>query len=172
MQNIDGLHIKAGSTDVVELHGSLWKTRCCHCKAVETNTDMPICPALDGKVHLYHNTKFHFLILESLHGPLLLPHFLLHMRYPWPWLVILHEIGCVFLCQISTISRNLHQFPFHHPSFSWVFPFFVRKQRALVTRLESIYLSLEGGVNRAVTVDVMYDGHKRWRIGQQILHSR
>jgi NAD-dependent deacetylase sirtuin 5 len=48
-QNIDGLHIKAGSTDVVELHGSLWKTRCCHCKAVETNTDMPICPALDGK---------------------------------------------------------------------------------------------------------------------------
>ncbi|KAG0586801.1 hypothetical protein KC19_2G118500 [Ceratodon purpureus] len=48
-QNIDGLHARAGSNDVVELHGSLWKTRCCHCKAVETNRDMPICAALDGK---------------------------------------------------------------------------------------------------------------------------
>ncbi|XP_024399903.1 NAD-dependent protein deacylase isoform X1 [Physcomitrium patens] len=48
-QNIDGLHAKAGSTDVVELHGSLWETRCCHCKAVEANRNMPICPALDGK---------------------------------------------------------------------------------------------------------------------------
>lgn len=50
MQNIDGLHVKAGSTDVVELHGSMWKTRCCNCSDVQTNTDMPICAALEGKV--------------------------------------------------------------------------------------------------------------------------
>ncbi|KAL2610324.1 hypothetical protein R1flu_028897 [Riccia fluitans] len=30
-QNIDGLHMQAGSTEVVELHGSLWKARSCHC---------------------------------------------------------------------------------------------------------------------------------------------
>ncbi|KAG6543614.1 hypothetical protein Mapa_014977 [Marchantia paleacea] len=48
-QNIDGLHAQAGSTDVVELHGSLWKTRCCHCNDVRENRDMPICAALDGK---------------------------------------------------------------------------------------------------------------------------
>lgn len=47
-QNIDGLHQKAGST-VIELHGSLWKTRCCTCNDVQENLDMPICPALDGK---------------------------------------------------------------------------------------------------------------------------
>jgi len=27
-QNIDGLHQKAGSTDVIEVHGSLWRARC------------------------------------------------------------------------------------------------------------------------------------------------
>ena len=27
-QNIDGLHARAGSADVVELHGSLWRVRC------------------------------------------------------------------------------------------------------------------------------------------------
>ena len=27
-QNIDGMHQRAGSTDVVELHGSLWRLRC------------------------------------------------------------------------------------------------------------------------------------------------
>ncbi|KAL2653814.1 hypothetical protein R1flu_021942 [Riccia fluitans] len=48
-QNIDGLHMQAGSTEVVELHGSLWKTRCCHCGDVQENREMPICAALDGK---------------------------------------------------------------------------------------------------------------------------
>src|SRR5262245_28830051 len=27
-QNIDGLHQRAGSRDVIELHGSIWRTRC------------------------------------------------------------------------------------------------------------------------------------------------
>eukprot|EP00249_Psilotum_nudum_P003629 c17095_g1_i1 orf=338-1273(-) len=48
-QNIDGLHWNAGSTDVVEMHGSLWKTRCCSCADIQENLDMPICSALDGK---------------------------------------------------------------------------------------------------------------------------
>ena len=30
-QNIDGLHQKAGSRNVVELHGSIWRTRCIDC---------------------------------------------------------------------------------------------------------------------------------------------
>jgi NAD-dependent deacetylase len=32
-QNIDGLHQKAGSRDVIELHGSIWRTRCVRCHA-------------------------------------------------------------------------------------------------------------------------------------------
>ncbi|MFN2512226.1 MAG: NAD-dependent deacetylase [Pyrinomonadaceae bacterium] len=32
-QNIDGLHQKAGSRDVVELHGSIWRVRCIDCAA-------------------------------------------------------------------------------------------------------------------------------------------
>jgi NAD-dependent deacetylase len=30
-QNVDGLHLRAGSRRVVELHGSLWRTRCSRC---------------------------------------------------------------------------------------------------------------------------------------------
>ena len=30
-QNVDGLHALAGSPDVIELHGSLWRTRCSRC---------------------------------------------------------------------------------------------------------------------------------------------
>ena len=32
-QNIDGLHQKAGSTSVVELHGNIWRARCVECHA-------------------------------------------------------------------------------------------------------------------------------------------
>jgi NAD-dependent deacetylase len=32
-QNIDGLHQKAGSKNVIELHGSIWRTRCISCGA-------------------------------------------------------------------------------------------------------------------------------------------
>lgn len=32
-QNIDGLHQKAGSRDVVELHGNIWRARCVSCNA-------------------------------------------------------------------------------------------------------------------------------------------
>jgi NAD-dependent protein deacetylase/lipoamidase len=32
-QNIDGLHQQAGSRDVIELHGSIWRARCLTCSA-------------------------------------------------------------------------------------------------------------------------------------------
>ena len=32
-QNVDGLHQAAGSRDVVELHGNLWRARCTRCRA-------------------------------------------------------------------------------------------------------------------------------------------
>jgi NAD-dependent protein deacetylase/lipoamidase len=32
-QNIDGLHQKAGSKDVIELHGNIWRARCVSCHA-------------------------------------------------------------------------------------------------------------------------------------------
>lgn len=32
-QNVDGLHSLAGSSKVLELHGSLWRMRCTHCNA-------------------------------------------------------------------------------------------------------------------------------------------
>jgi NAD-dependent deacetylase len=34
-QNIDGLHQAAGSRDVVELHGNIWRARCTACGALE-----------------------------------------------------------------------------------------------------------------------------------------
>ncbi|CAK9798884.1 NAD-dependent protein deacylase sirtuin-5, mitochondrial [Anthophora plagiata] len=48
-QNIDELHQRAGAKDVIELHGSLYKTRCTVCHDVAINKNIPICPALEGK---------------------------------------------------------------------------------------------------------------------------
>ncbi|MFZ5445831.1 MAG: SIR2 family NAD-dependent protein deacylase [Myxococcota bacterium] len=49
-QNIDGLHQAAGSSRVVELHGSLWKSRCSRCDrepfaddALHEPTRLPAC---------------------------------------------------------------------------------------------------------------------------------
>jgi NAD-dependent deacetylase len=37
-QNIDGLHQKAGSADVIELHGNIWRARCTTCgMAIDLN---------------------------------------------------------------------------------------------------------------------------------------
>ncbi|MCC6527259.1 MAG: NAD-dependent deacylase, partial [Polyangiaceae bacterium] len=41
-QNIDGLHARAGATDVIELHGSLWRLRCPRCGSVEPSTAVPL----------------------------------------------------------------------------------------------------------------------------------
>lgn len=44
-QNVDGLHQKAGCTDVLELHGSLWKLKCTNCDHYWDSTEVPL-PAL------------------------------------------------------------------------------------------------------------------------------
>lgn len=41
-QNVDGLHLEAGSRNVVELHGNIWKVRCTACGEVSDNRDVPI----------------------------------------------------------------------------------------------------------------------------------
>jgi len=41
-QNIDGLHQKAGSTNVTELHGNIWKQRCIEEKTISENHDVPL----------------------------------------------------------------------------------------------------------------------------------
>ena len=39
-QNIDRLHQAAGSTDVIEMHGSLWQTQCTKCGIAKENRTM------------------------------------------------------------------------------------------------------------------------------------
>lgn len=58
-QNVDGLHARAGSKSLVELHGNLYKTRCTKCKEVLVNTDSPICE-VRKTIYFYlslHNLK-------------------------------------------------------------------------------------------------------------------
>merc|ERR1712032_1056184 len=48
-QNIDELHTTAGTKDLLELHGSLFRVRCLDCDEVSENGDSPICKALEGR---------------------------------------------------------------------------------------------------------------------------
>nr|XP_054607983.1 NAD-dependent protein deacylase sirtuin-5, mitochondrial isoform X2 [Nothobranchius furzeri] len=48
-QNIDELHRRAGSKNILEIHGSLFRTRCMSCGHEEANYNSPICAALEGK---------------------------------------------------------------------------------------------------------------------------
>ena len=41
-QNVDGLHERAGSKNILELHGNIWKVRCSVCGIVSENHDLPI----------------------------------------------------------------------------------------------------------------------------------
>lgn len=41
-QNIDGLHMKAGSVNIIEMHGSLWKMRCTHCPSRWKDHNVPL----------------------------------------------------------------------------------------------------------------------------------
>lgn len=43
-QNIDGLHARAGSRNVYELHGSMWRIRCERCRTLVDNHDVPLVP--------------------------------------------------------------------------------------------------------------------------------
>jgi len=48
-QNIDELHRRAGTENLIELHGSLFRIICTSCRAVAINNESPICEALRGK---------------------------------------------------------------------------------------------------------------------------
>jgi len=43
-QNVDGLHERAGSRNVVKLHGDIWRVRCMGCAAEEPNEVVPLDP--------------------------------------------------------------------------------------------------------------------------------
>lgn len=43
-QNIDGLHQKAGSRNLLELHGNLWWVRCTACRRLEEDRTVPLPP--------------------------------------------------------------------------------------------------------------------------------
>ncbi len=52
-QNVDGLHQRAGSRNVIELHGNIWRVRCTGCGRVKTLTKPPerippLCEACGG----------------------------------------------------------------------------------------------------------------------------
>jgi NAD-dependent deacetylase len=47
-QNVDGLHQRAGSRNVLELHGNLREARCFDCGARSPWKDEPSCPACGG----------------------------------------------------------------------------------------------------------------------------
>ena len=47
-QNIDELHRRAGTEDLLELHGSLFRVKCTKCGDITSNYDSPICTALQG----------------------------------------------------------------------------------------------------------------------------
>ncbi|MBP3954319.1 NAD-dependent deacylase [Gemmata sp. G18] len=54
-QNVDGLHLEAGSVNVLEIHGSLRQTRCTACESVanrglEPLGDAPECPQCHGRL--------------------------------------------------------------------------------------------------------------------------
>jgi NAD-dependent deacetylase len=52
-QNVDGLHRMAGSRNVLELHGNLWRVRCVGCGATTEDLSVPLpipphCPECNG----------------------------------------------------------------------------------------------------------------------------
>jgi NAD-dependent deacetylase len=52
-QNVDGLHEMAGSENILELHGNIWKVKCTLCDYIDYNYDVPItippqCPECEG----------------------------------------------------------------------------------------------------------------------------
>lgn len=49
-QNVDGLHVRAGSRDVIELHGNLRESRCdrCNGRVAWSQTEQPVCSTCGG----------------------------------------------------------------------------------------------------------------------------
>jgi NAD-dependent deacetylase len=54
-QNVDGLHVRAGSSDVIELHGNIWHNLCADCRKPVPEADLgagipPVCPHCKGHI--------------------------------------------------------------------------------------------------------------------------
>ena len=51
-QNVDGLHQRAGSRDIIEFHGNLFENRCfvegCVVTDADTSAEVPVCPGCNG----------------------------------------------------------------------------------------------------------------------------
>ena len=43
-QNVDGLHERAGSRNVIRLHGDIWRLRCVRCRAERQDASVPLDP--------------------------------------------------------------------------------------------------------------------------------
>lgn len=41
-QNVDGLHAKAGTQHLSEIHGNIWKVRCTQCHTITENHEVPL----------------------------------------------------------------------------------------------------------------------------------
>jgi len=59
-QNIDGLHRRAGSEHILEIHGNIWQARCTECPCVFSEPrdplplpDLPVCPDCGGLARPY-----------------------------------------------------------------------------------------------------------------------
>lgn len=50
-QNVDGLHARAGSKNILELHGNLFRTRCLGCWVLEESFAVPIAQKLPPLCH-------------------------------------------------------------------------------------------------------------------------
>nr|WKF43931.1 sirtuin-5-like protein [Dugesia japonica] len=48
-QNVDGLHKRAGSKEIIPIHGELFETRCTKCDNIKENFNSPICEALKNR---------------------------------------------------------------------------------------------------------------------------
>ena len=65
-QNIDELHKQAGSNNILELHGSLFRVRCTNCGKETENKDSPICESLMGKEAPEPNAKSNRIDIKDL----------------------------------------------------------------------------------------------------------
>jgi NAD-dependent deacetylase len=57
-QNVDGLHRKAGSKKIIEIHGSIWRVKCINCDYNDYNYSIPVeippkCPKCNNLIRPY-----------------------------------------------------------------------------------------------------------------------
>lgn len=65
-QNVDGLHKRAGSKNIIEIHGSLFETKCMKCHSIEDNFTSPICDGLANRGSPEEDSKLSDIPVEQL----------------------------------------------------------------------------------------------------------